>query len=234
MIYLDRTVKTPEELLLIMKAEAMGDAAFEHMLDFIKVGMTEIQVAEEIERVLRAMGAEGLSFDTIAVSGVNSNQPHGVPSDKKIQEGDFLTMDLGALYKGYCGDMTRTVAIGYATDEMKKIYDIVLRSQLAGLAAVKEGVLCRDVDKASRNIIDEAGYGEYYIHGTGHGVGIQVHEAPTLNARSEEILKENQAVTIEPGIYLPDKFGVRIEDLAIVTKFGIINCTRSEKELIIL
>ena len=181
-----------------------------------------------------AMGAEGLSFDTIAVSGVNSNQPHGVPSDKKIQEGDFLTMDLGALYKGYCGDMTRTVAIGYATDEMKKIYDIVLRSQLAGLAAVKEGVLCRDVDKASRNIIDEAGYGEYYIHGTGHGVGIQVHEAPTLNARSEEILKENQAVTIEPGIYLPDKFGVRIEDLAIVTKFGIINCTRSEKELIIL
>ncbi len=234
MIYLDRTVKTPEELLLIMKAEAMGDAAFEYMLDFIKVGMTEIQVAEEIERVLRAMGAEGLSFDTIAVSGVNSNQPHGVPSDKKIQEGDFLTMDLGALYKGYCGDMTRTVAIGYATDEMKKIYDIVLRSQLAGLAAVKEGVLCRDVDKASRNIIDEAGYGEYYIHGTGHGVGIQVHEAPTLNARSEEILKENQAVTVEPGIYLPDKFGVRIEDLAIVTKFGIINCTRSEKELIIL
>lgn len=217
-----------------MKAEAMGDAAFEHMLDFIKAGMTEIQIADEIERVLRAMGAEGLSFDTIVVSGVNSNQPHGVPSDKKIEEGDFLTMDLGALYKGCCGDMTRTVAIGYATDEMKKVYDIVLQSQLSGLAAVKAGVKCSDVDMASRSVIEEAGYGEFYIHGTGHGVGAEVHEPPTLNAKSREILQENQAVTIEPGIYLPDKFGVRIEDLAIVTSFGIINCTKSKKELIIL
>lgn len=227
-------VKTPEELLLIMKAEAMGDAAFEHMLDFIKVGMTEKEIADEIERVLRAMGAEGLSFETIAVSGVNSNQPHGEPSDKRLEEGDFLTMDLGALYKGYCGDMTRTVAIGYATDEMKKIYDIVLKAQLAGLAAVKAGVRCADVDRASRSIIEEAGYGEFYIHGTGHGVGTEVHEPPTLNGRSEEILQENQAVTVEPGIYLPEKFGVRIEDLAIVTDFGIINCTKSKKELIIL
>ncbi len=227
-------VKTPEELLLIMKAEAMGDAAFEHMLDFIKVGMTEKEIADEIERVLRAMGAEGLSFETIAVSGVNSNQPHGEPSDKRLEEGDFLTMDLGALYKGYCGDMTRTVAIGYATDEMKKIYDIVLKAQLAGLAAVKAGVRCADVDRASRSIIEEAGYGEFYIHGTGHGVGTEVHEPPTLNGRSDEILQENQAVTVEPGIYLPEKFGVRIEDLAIVTDFGIINCTRSKKELIIL
>ena len=234
MISLDNTIKTPEELLLIMKAEAMGDAAFEHMLDFIKPGMTEIHVADEIERVLRAMGAEGLSFDTIAVSGVNSNQPHGVPSEKKLKEGEFLTMDLGAVYKGYCGDMTRTVAIGYATDEMKNIYDIVLKAQLAGLAAVKAGVLCRDVDNASRSIIEEAGYGEFYIHGTGHGVGVLVHEPPTLNGRSDEILQENQAVTVEPGIYLPEKFGVRIEDLAIVTNFGIINCTKSKKDLIII
>gem|GEM_PF-4955024 len=136
------TIRTPEELLLIMKAEAMGDIAFEHMLDFIKPGMTEIQIADEIERVLRALGAEGLSFETIAVSGVNSNQPHGVPSEKKIEEGEFLTMDLGALYKGYCGDMTRTVAIGYATDEMKEIYDIVLRSQLAGLKGRRELPRC--------------------------------------------------------------------------------------------
>lgn len=234
MISLDRTVKTPEELLLIMKAEAMGDATFEHMLDFIKVGMTEIQIADEIERVLRAMGAEGLSFPTIAVSGVNSNQPHGVPSDKKLAEGEFLTMDLGALYKGYCGDMTRTVAIGYATEEMQAVYDIVLKAQLAGLDAVKAGVRCVDVDRASRQIIEDAGYGEYYIHGTGHGVGTLVHEPPTLNTKSDEILQENQAVTVEPGIYLPEKFGVRIEDLAIVTSFGIINCTKSKKELIIL
>lgn len=228
------TVKTPEELLLIMKAEAMGDIAFEHMLDFIRPGMTEIEVADEIERVLRAMGAEALAFDTIAVSGVNSNQPHGVPSNKKIREGEFLTMDLGAVYQGYCGDMTRTVAIGYATEEMKKVYDIVLRAQLEGLATVRSGVSCREVDWASRRIIEEAGYGEFYIHGTGHGVGTQVHEEPTLNARSEEVLHENQAVTVEPGIYLPEKFGVRIEDLAIVTNFGIINCTKSKKELIIL
>ena len=228
------TVKTPEELLLIMKAEAMGDIAFEHMLDFIRPGMTEIEVADEIERVLRAMGAEALAFDTIAVSGVNSNQPHGVPSNKKIREGEFLTMDLGAVYQGYCGDMTRTVAIGYATEEMKEVYDIVLRAQLEGLATVRSGVSCREVDWASRRIIEEAGYGEFYIHGTGHGVGTQVHEEPTLNARSEEVLHENQAVTVEPGIYLPEKFGVRIEDLAIVTNFGIINCTKSKKELIIL
>jgi Xaa-Pro aminopeptidase len=227
-------IKNSDELLLIMKAEAMGDAVFEHMLDFIKVGMTEIQVAEEIERVFMSMGAEGLSFDTIAVSGVNSNQPHGVPTDKKLVEGEFLTMDFGAVYKGYCGDMTRTIALGYATDEMIKVYEIVLESQLAGLAAVKAGVRCADVDKASRDIIEAAGYGEYYIHGTGHGVGTLVHEPPTLNARSEEILQENQAVTVEPGIYLPEKFGVRIEDLAIVTPFGIINCTQSKKELIVL
>jgi Xaa-Pro aminopeptidase len=227
-------IKNSDELLLIMKAEAMGDAVFEHMLDFIKVGMTEIQVAEEIERVFMSMGAEGLSFDTIAVSGVNSNQPHGVPTDKKLVEGEFLTMDFGAVYKGYCGDMTRTIALGYATDEMIKVYEIVLESQLAGLAAVKAGVRCADVDKASRDIIEAAGYGEYYIHGTGHGVGTLVHEPPTLNARSEEILQENQAVTVEPGIYLPEKFGVRIEDLAIVTHFGIINCTQSKKELIVL
>lgn len=230
----DNTVRTAEELLLIMKAEAMGNAVFEHILDFVKAGMTEIQVADEIERAMRAIGSEGLSFPTIAVSGVNSNQPHGVPSDKKIEEGDFLTIDMGAVYGGFCGDMTRTVAIGYATDEMQKIYDVVLKSQLAGLAAVKAGVGCRDVDKVCRDIIEEAGYGEYYIHGTGHGVGKFVHQPPTLNARSDEILQENQAVTIEPGIYLPDKFGVRIEDLAIVTNFGIINCTTANKELIIL
>lgn len=231
---LDSTIRTADELLLIMKAEAMGDIAFEHMLDFIKVGMTEIQVADEIERVLLAMGADGLSFPTIAVSGVNSNQPHGVPSSKKLQEGEFLTMDLGAIYKGYCGDMTRTIALGYATEEMEEVYDVVLRSQLAGLNSVKAGVLCADVDKVSRTIIQEAGYGDFYIHGTGHGVGKEVHQPPTLNAKSDEILQENQAVTVEPGIYIPEKFGVRIEDLAIVTNFGIINCTKSKKELIIL
>lgn len=231
---MDKTVKTPEELLIIAKAEAIGDKTFEHLLDYIKVGMTELEIADEVERTMRSLGAEGLSFPTIAVSGVNSNQPHGEPSDRKIQEGDFLTLDIGCVYRGYCSDMTRTVAIGYATDEMKKIYDIVLKAQLAGLEMVKAGVKCFDVDKASRDVIEEAGYGEFYIHGTGHGVGTEVHEPPTLNARSSEVLKENQAVTVEPGIYLPDKFGVRIEDLVIVTEFGYANLTHSPKKLIIL
>ncbi len=231
---MDKTVKTPEELLIIAKAEAIGDKTFEHLLDYIKVGMTELEIADEVERTMRSLGAEGLSFPTIAVSGVNSNQPHGEPSDRKIREGDFLTLDIGCVYRGYCSDMTRTVAIGYATDEMKKIYDIVLKAQLAGLEMVKAGVKCFDVDKASRDVIEEAGYGEFYIHGIGHGVGTEVHEPPTLNARSSEVLKENQAVTVEPGIYLPDKFGVRIEDLVIVTEFGYANLTHSPKKLIIL
>ena len=231
---MDKTVKTPEELLIIAKAEAIGDKTFEHLLDYFKVGMTELEIADEVERTMRSLGAEGLSFPTIAVSGVNSNQPHGEPSDRKIREGDFLTLDIGCVYRGYCSDMTRTVAIGYATDEMKKIYDIVLKAQLAGLEMVKAGVKCFDVDKASRDVIEEAGYGEFYIHGIGHGVGTEVHEPPTLNARSSEVLKENQAVTVEPGIYLPDKFGVRIEDLVIVTEFGYANLTHSPKKLIIL
>lgn len=227
-------VKTPDQLLNIMKAEAMGDACFSHILEFMKIGMTEQQVADEIERFLLSLGAEGLSFPTICVSGSRTEFPHGEPSDKVIEKGDLVTIDMGAIVNGYCGDMTRTVAMGHVTDQQREVYDIVLRAQRAGLAAVKTGAKCFDVDKICRDIIAEAGYGEYYIHGTGHGVGTEVHEPPTLNAKSKETLEEFMPVTIEPGIYLPRKFGVRIEDLAIVTDFGIINTTRSEKELIIL
>nr|WP_305146572.1 M24 family metallopeptidase [Anaerovorax odorimutans] len=217
-----------------MKAEAMGDICFSHILEFMKVGMTELQVADEIERVLLALGAEGLSFPTICVSGTRTEFPHGEPTDKVIMEGDLVTIDMGAVVEGYCGDMTRTVAMNYIRDDQQEVYDIVLRSQEAGLSAVKAGVRCFDVDKVCRDIIADAGYGEYYIHGTGHGVGTEVHEAPTLNTKSDEVLAEYMPVTIEPGIYIPGNFGVRIEDLAIVTDFGIINTTRSCKELIIL
>jgi Xaa-Pro aminopeptidase len=231
---MSNVIKTPEELLLIAEVEAMGDKCFQHILDYIKPGMTEIQVADEIEKTLRSLGAEDLSFPTICVSGVNTTQPHGVPSDKVIEPGDFVTMDFGGVYKGYCGDMTRTIAIEHVTDKQREVYDIVLQSQLAGIEACKAGVSCKAVDDASRSIIEKAGYGEYYIHGTGHGVGTQVHEAPTLNARSSETLESYMAVTIEPGIYIPDEFGVRIEDLAIVTNFGIINLVQSPKGLIII
>jgi len=227
-------IKTPEQILNIMKASAIGDMCFSHMLGYIKKGMTEIQVANEIEKVLTLLGSEGLAFTTICVSGERTTLPHGEPSEKIIDEGDFLTMDFGAIVGGYCGDMTRTVAIGKVTGEQKKVYNIVLAAQLAGIDSIKSGVKCYDVDKVARDIIIEAGYGEYFIHGTGHGVGTQVHEAPTLNSKSDEILEEYMPVTIEPGIYIPGKFGVRIEDLAIVTKFGIINTVNSNKDLIIL
>ena len=227
-------IKTPDEILKIMKAAEMGDICFSHIIEFIRPGMTELQVSDEIERTLIGLGAEGLSFPTICVSGVNTTQPHGEPSDKIIEEGDFVTMDFGAVVEGYCGDMTRTIAIGHVSEKQKEVYDIVLRSQLAGLAACRAGVNCRDVDAVSRNIIKDAGYGDYYIHGTGHGVGTEVHEAPTLNAKSDEVLAEFMPVTVEPGIYITNKFGVRIEDLAIITEFGIINTVKSEKELIII
>lgn len=227
-------VKTAEELLKILTAQAIGDKCFEHLLGWMQPGMTEIEVADEIEAYMRSLGAEGLSFPTIVVSGTRGDQIHGEPSDKEIEIGDFVTIDMGAVYEGYCGDMTRTVAIGTPTEEMAEVYDIVLEAQLAGLEAIKAGEKCFDVDKLVRDIIEDAGYGEYYIHGTGHGVGTEVHEPPYLNTRTDEVLASGMAVTCEPGIYIPGKFGVRIEDLAIVTDFGIINATSSPKELIIL
>lgn len=227
-------VKTPDEILNIMKACAMGDICFEHILEFIKPGMTELEVANEIEKTLIGLGSEGLAFPTICVSGVNTTEAHGEPGSKVIEEGDFVTMDYGAVAGGCCSDMTRTIGIGYLSDEQKKIYDIVLRSQLAGLNACRAGVKCRDVDTAARKVIKDEGYGYLYIYGTGHGVGKEVHEAPTISRGSSEILQANMAVTIEPGIYIPNKFGVRIEDLAIITEFGIINAVKSQKSLIII
>jgi Xaa-Pro aminopeptidase len=194
-------VKTPEQILSIMKAAAIGDMCFSHMLGFLKTGMTEIEAAAEIERVLFSLGAEKLAFPVICVSGERTNQPHGEPTDKVIGEGDFVTLDFGAVIEGYCADMTRTVAMGRVNDFQKKVYNIVFDAQLAALAACKAGVRCFDVDKVARDIIEAAGFGEAFVHGTGHGVGTEVHEAPKLNRESEETLEENMPVTIEPGIY---------------------------------
>jgi len=227
-------IKNDQEIQSISKAAALGDRCFSYILGYIKPGMSEKQVASEIKGYLYTNGAEGLAFDTICVSGERSCLPHGEPSDKLIEKGEFLTLDFGAVIDGYCGDMTRTIAIGSATREMRTVYDIVLEAQLAAIDFIKAGVRCFDADKVARDIITNAGYGEYYPHGLGHGVGTLVHEAPTLNAKSEEILEKNMVITIEPGIYIPDKFGVRIEDLAIVTDFGIINKVESKKELIII
>jgi len=227
-------IKNEHEIECISKAAALGDQCFSYILGYMEPGMSEKQVAAEIERFLYENGAEGLAFETICVSGERGCLPHGEPSDKLIQKGELITLDFGAIIGGYCGDMTRTVAIGSVSEEQRRIYEIVLEAQLTAIDFIKAGVRCFDADKIARDIITKAGYGEDYPHGLGHGVGKEVHEAPTLNAKSEEILESNMVITIEPGIYIPNKLGVRIEDLAIVTDSGIINKVESRKELIIL
>lgn len=229
-----RQIKTPEEIELLKKAEHIGDMAFEDILGILKPGMTELEVAAEIEYSLKKHGAEGLSFDTIAASGVNSSMPHAIPSTKKLAKGEFITMDFGCRYQGYCSDMTRTVCLGNPTDEMKEIYDIVLSAQLAVLNGIKPGMMCKDVDKIARDYIASKGYGDYFGHGLGHGVGLYIHESPSFNTRDESIVKPGMIETDEPGIYLPGKFGVRIEDMILITEDGCESLAASPKELIIL
>lgn len=229
-----RAIKTADELELMRKAQELTDKTFEYIINFIKPGLTEKQIALEMEFFMRKLGSEGIAFDIIAVSGANSSLPHGVPTDKKIQDGDFITMDFGAAIGGYCSDMTRTVAVGYATDEQREVYDTVLRAQLAALDAMRAGIIGKDADAVARNIIADAGFGEYFGHSLGHSVGLEIHEAPNCSPTSEAVMKEGTIMTVEPGIYLPDKFGVRIEDMVYITETGCINLTASPKELIIL
>ena len=228
----ERRIKTPEELKLLRKAEAIGDKAFSDILNILKPGMTELEVAAELEYSMKKNGATGLSFDTIAASGINSSMPHAIPGTKKLENGDFLTMDFGCLYEGYCSDMTRTVVIGKASDEQKKIYNIVLKAQTEAVSGIRAGLKCIDVDRIARSIIEEAGYGRYFGHGLGHSVGLYIHESPALNTRDETVLVEGMIETIEPGIYIPGFGGVRIEDMGAVTKDGYDNFASSPKELI--
>lgn len=229
-----RAVKNEAEIENICKAQRIAEAAFDHILGFIKVGVTEKEIALELDHYMLSHGADGLSFETIAISGANTSKPHGVPTDKKIEHGDFVTMDYGAVVNGYHSDMTRTVAVGAASDEQKKIYKIVFEAQLAVLRVLKNGVKCSDADKAARDVITEAGYGEYFRHSTGHGVGIEIHEKPFVSPKSTATLRSGNVVTDEPGIYIPGKFGVRIEDMALITENGCKNLTKAPKELIII
>ena len=179
-------------------------------------------------------GAECVSFETIDVSGKNSSMPHGVPSGKKIETGDFITMDFGAVIDGYHSDMTRTVAVGEVSSKQARVYETVLAAQLKGLEALRPCLSCREADAAAREVVENAGFGDYFGHGTGHGVGIEIHEEPRLSPKSSRILEIGDVVTVEPGIYLPGEFGVRIEDMAIITENGCENLTKSPKKLIIL
>ena len=229
-----RGVKEEWELDLMRKAQTIADKAFAEVLPRIKAGMTELELQAELIYCMYKNGAHGLSFDPIVVSGPNTSLPHGVAGERIIREGDFITMDFGVLYFGYCSDMTRTVAVGYATEEMKKVYDTVLQAQLAGIAATKAGVPGRDIDAAARDVITAAGYGAYFGHGYGHSLGLEVHETPSPNPSNPEPMPENAVASAEPGIYLPGKFGVRIEDVTIVKANGCENITHSPKNLIIV
>lgn len=229
-----RIKKSKNELDLIIKAQRIAEDAFSHICTFIKAGMTEKEIGLELDYFMLKNGADALSFETIAVCGKKTSMPHGVPGDNIVKDGDFVTMDFGAVCSGYHSDMTRTVAVGYVTDEMKKVYDTVLCAQNAAFSVMKKGTLCSDVDKAGRDVIEKAGYGEYFGHSLGHGVGIEIHENPVLSPKSTSALEEGNVVTNEPGIYIPGKFGVRIEDMAYITNDGYINLTKASKELIIL
>jgi len=229
-----RGVKEEWELAIMRKAQAITDKAFSEVITRIQPGMTELELQAELIYCLYKNGATGLAFDPIVVSGPNTSLPHGVACERVIQEGDFVTMDFGALYQGYCADMTRTVAVGYATEEMQKVYNTVLEAQLAGLAASKAGVPGCEVDAAARKVITDAGYGPYFGHGYGHSLGLEVHENPSPNSRNTEPMPVGAVASAEPGIYLPGKFGVRIEDTCVYLEGGIENLTHSPKNLIIV
>ena len=229
-----RAVKEDWELELMRKSQAITDKAFAEVLTKIKAGMTEKELQAELIYCLYKNGGENLSFDPIVVSGPNTSLPHGVAGDRVLREGDFITLDFGVLYGGYCSDMTRTVALGYATEEMKQVYETVLAAQKAGIAATKAGVLGRDIDAAARQVIEAAGYGQYFGHGYGHSLGLQVHENPNCNPKGDTPMLAGMVASAEPGIYLPGKFGVRIEDVVIFTEEGCENITKSPKNLIIV
>ncbi len=229
-----RRHKKEYEKQRIIGAQRIAEKAFEHILTFIRPGVSEKDIRLELEFFMLKNGADGLSFETIAISGANTSMPHGVPTDKKIECGEFVTMDYGALLGGYHSDMTRTVAVGSVSDKMAEVYNTVLAAQQACFDVLRPGLPCKDADKAARDVIEKAGYGSYFTHSTGHGVGVDIHEAPTLSTRSEAVLEAGDVVTDEPGIYIPGEFGVRIEDMAFITETGYENLTKCEKSLIIL
>lgn len=229
-----RVTKEDDEVEKIVAAQRIAEQALEEVMNDIRVGVTEKEIAARLTYLMLHYGAENMSFDPIVVSGANSSKPHGVPTDKTIAAGDFVTMDFGCIVDGYCSDMTRTVAVGHVTEEMQRVYDVVLDAQLAGIACCKAGVSGREVDGAARRVIEAAGYGDAFGHGFGHGVGLEIHEAPTASSRADALLPAGSILTAEPGIYLPGKFGVRTEDMLYVIEDGCINLTEAPKTLCIL
>lgn len=229
-----RSVKSEDELKNIKAAQKLTDETFSYITNRITEGRSEKEIMLDMEFFIRKNGSEGVSFDFITVSGKNSSLPHGVPTDKKICRGDFVTMDFGAVINGYRSDMTRTVAVGFADEEMKKIYSTVLKANTEAEKNIKAGLKCCDIDRIARGIIKNAGYGDCFGHALGHSVGIEIHESPAFSPKCDKVLQPNTVITVEPGIYIEGKYGVRIEDMVCVTKDGCEILTKSQKELIIL
>ncbi|MDR1755069.1 MAG: aminopeptidase P family protein [Eubacterium sp.] len=229
-----RLIKSFEEIQRIETAQRIAETAFNKLLHKIREGLTEKQVAALLNYYLAGMGSDDISFPTIAASGSNSSIPHAVPTDKQLKRGEFLTLDFGAVYKGYHSDMTRTVCIGEPDEKMKSVYGAVLGANNDAMRALRDGVSGKLVDNIARSTLEAWGYEKYFGHGVGHGLGLEVHEAPGLSPKGEHTLKEGMVVTIEPGVYLPDEFGVRIEDIAVVTSDGCRVITTTQKSLIIL
>lgn len=229
-----RAVKAAEEILSIKTAQEIAEKAFEKFLSAIKVGMTEREAAFELEFLMKKEGAEASAFDIIVASGKNGAVPHATPSEKKFETGDFITIDMGAVYNGYHSDMTRTIALGKVSERQREVYNLVLQAQNRGIEQIKPGALCKDIDAVARDFIYKNGYEGCFEHALGHGVGLEIHEKPNLSARSEDVLKPGMVVTVEPGIYLRNDFGVRIEDMLVVTADGAQNLTSAAKDLLIL
>ncbi|HLO04144.1 MAG TPA: Xaa-Pro peptidase family protein [Symbiobacteriaceae bacterium] len=229
-----RMIKDEAELDLMRKAAQIADEAFAAILPLIKAGAREWDLAVELEYQMKKRGAEGLAFEIIAASGVRSSMPHGRASAKIIEQGDLVTFDFGAIYQGYCSDMTRTLMVGEPTAEQRRIYEIVLEAEKRGLAACKAGITGHDLDAVCRDYILEHGYGPEFGHSTGHGVGRYIHEGPRLRKGSNQVLQPGMIVTIEPGIYLPGWGGVRIEDMVLVTETGCESLTKTTKDLLVL
>ena len=229
-----RMIKDEYEIESTKKACEIAVKTYLHMLEYLKPGLEEVEAAAELEYFMRKCGAEGPSFETILISGDKTSRPHGVPGHKKIEHGDFVTMDFGCKVDGYCSDMTRTVAMGSVTDEMKEVYNVVLKAQLNAIANLHAGITGQEGDAFARSVIEEAGYGEYFGHSLGHGTGLEIHEKPNYSPAYKNVIPAGAILSIEPGIYIPGKFGVRIEDLALVTESGIIDFEDAPKELTIL
>ena len=229
-----RASKSEDEIACMIEAQRISEKALETVLHIIRPGMTERQVAAELVYNMLQNGSEGNSFDPIVVTGSKTSLPHGVPGDKVIQSGDFVTMDFGSIKHGYCSDMTRTVAVGSASEEMRNVYDTVLRAQLAGIAAARAGVPGREIDAAARKVISDAGYGKYFGHGFGHSLGLDIHEWPNANPSGETPMPAGAVCSAEPGIYIPGRFGVRIEDVMVIRETGAEIITRAPKELLVL